>query len=60
MFTWIIAFIVIGAIVGCFMKENKSGAVEGAATGFAAIYGIILWIVLPLLVIIFLFKSCTG
>jgi uncharacterized membrane protein (UPF0136 family) len=58
MFNWIIAFIVIGGLVGYFTTGSKNGAAEGAATGFAIIFGMLIKIVLPLAIVIFLFKGC--
>lgn len=60
MFAWLIIFIVIGSLVGYFMKDGKSGAAEGAATGFAVFFGILVKIILPLAIIICLFKACFG
>ena len=61
MFAWLIIFVVVGGLVGYFMKDNgSSGAAEGAATGFAVLLGIMVKIVLPLAIIMFLFRACFG
>jgi hypothetical protein len=61
MFTWLIIFVVIGSLVGYFMRDNGgSGAAEGAATGFALFFTIVVKIVLPLALIVFLFRACFG
>lgn len=60
MLTWLIIFIVIGGLVGYFMKDSKDGATEGAVTGGVVFMGILIKIVLPLALMVFLFKACFG
>ena len=57
MLTWIILFIIVGAVIG-IVTGGKEGAFKGALAGFASIVVIATSVVLPLLIIIFLFKSC--
>jgi hypothetical protein len=58
MFTWVIIFIVGGAFLGYLFSGNKNGAAEGAATGFAVFMTVATRIVLPILVILLLFRAC--
>lgn len=60
MITGLIAFIVIGGLVAYFMTNSKEGAVEGAVTGGVLFFGIMLKFVLPIMLMIFLFKACFG
>ena len=57
MLTWIIFFIIVGAIIG-IVTGGKEGAAKGALAGFASFVVIATSVILPLLIIIFLFKSC--
>jgi hypothetical protein len=59
MITWLLIFIVIGGLVAFFMTGSKDKAVEGAVTG-GAIFLTIIQIILPLMLMIFLFKACFG
>lgn len=60
MITALIAFIVIGGLVAYFMTGSKDGAAQGAVTGGVLFFGIIIKIVLPLMLMIFLFRACFG
>ncbi|MDP3467250.1 MAG: hypothetical protein Q8S11_02875 [Daejeonella sp.] len=60
MIGFLILFIVIGGLVAYFMTDSKEGAIEGAVTGGAVFFGIIVKIVLPLMLMLFLFKACFG
>ncbi len=59
MITWLLIFIVIGGLVAFFMTGSKDKAVEGAVTG-GAFFLTIIQIILPLILMIFLFKACFG
>ena len=60
MITWLIIFIVIGGLVAYLMTGSKDKAVEGAVTGGAVFRGIIIQIVIPIALMIFMFKACFG
>lgn len=60
MIGWLIIFIVIGGVVAYFMTGSKDKAVEGAVTGGAFFFTIIVQILLPLMLMIFLFRACFG
>ncbi len=60
MFSWLIASIAIGGLIGYFMKDSKAGAAEGAATGFAILFSVLIKVILPIAFIVFLIKSCAG
>lgn len=57
MFTWLLIFIVVGAVIG-FIVKGKDGAAEGAMGGFASFMVIATSIVLPILVLIIFLKAC--
>jgi uncharacterized membrane protein (UPF0136 family) len=60
MITGLIAFIVIGGLVAYFMTDSKEKAAEGAVTGGVLFFGIMLKFVLPIMLMIFLFRACFG
>ena len=60
MIEWLIIFIVIGGAVAYLMTDSKEKAVEGAVKGGALFFGIIIKIVLPLMLMVFLFRACFG
>lgn len=60
MIGWLIIFVLIGGAVAYFMTDSKDKAVEGAVTGGALFFTIIIQIVLPLMLVIFLFRACFG
>jgi len=54
----VIAFIIIGALIGYIYKGNK-GIGEGAAGGFSFIVAIGSAVAIPLMVIILFIKACS-
>jgi uncharacterized membrane protein (UPF0136 family) len=56
----LIVFIVIGGLVAYFMTDSKEKAAEGAVTGGALFMGIIIKVVLPIMLMLFLFRACFG
>lgn len=57
MFTWIIIFVIVGSIIG-FIAKGREGAAAGAGMGLASIMTILTSIVLPLTIMVLLFKAC--
>ena len=57
MLTWIIFFIIVGAIIG-IVTGGKEGAAKGALAVFASFVVIATSIVLPILFMILLIKAC--
>lgn len=60
MIEFLILFIVIGGAVAYFMTDSKEKAAEGAVTGGVLFLGIMLKFVLPIMLMIFLFRACFG
>lgn len=58
MFKGLIAFIVIGAIIGLTSKGRK-GAAEGAVGGFATFIAIGSSLAIPLIVALLFIKACS-
>ncbi len=64
-FFWLIVIVVLGAVIGFAYglgKKGKEGAAKGAVDGAvwgASAFMTILWILLPLIIIIALFKACS-
>lgn len=60
MITFLIIFIAVGGLVAYFLTGSKVGADEGAVTGGVVFFGILIKVILPLMLMIFLFRSCFG
>jgi hypothetical protein len=60
MIAWLIIFVVVGGLVAYFMTGTKEGAAEGAVTGGAVFFGILIKFVLPIFLMIVLFRACFG
>ncbi|WP_256014169.1 hypothetical protein [Desertivirga xinjiangensis] len=58
MFQGLIAFIVIGAIIGLITKGSK-GAGEGAIGGFATFVAIASSLAIPIIVVLLFIKACS-
>lgn len=60
MIALLILFIVVGGLVAYLMTDSKEKAAEGAVTGGVLFFGILLKFVLPIMLMIFLFRACFG
>jgi len=60
MIGYLILFIVVGGLVAYFMTGSKEAAAEGAVTGGAVFFGIVVKFILPIMLMLFLFKACFG
>jgi hypothetical protein len=61
MLGWVIAFVVVGAVIALFLSDgDKKGeaAAGGAFMGLLTLFGIFIQIILPIILIIIVFKSC--
>jgi hypothetical protein len=59
MFTWLIIFVAVGSVIGYFVKDGKRGAAEGAVSGFAAFMVFATSVLVPLFIVVMLFRACS-